>query len=126
MICRTTQLYSPSNHSGRLGWRAFDDVRLRRSRTRWESPPPALRRRTNITFTCGATTLEPPRRQDAAGAAGIDLSVELSTAAQLEGIHRGLAISAEIDARSAAKGRLIKRCATRSRRARIAVRCYVC
>jgi len=82
--------------------------------------------RTNITFTCGATTLEPPQPPESAGAAGIDLSVEVTTAARLELRQKGQAISTKIQPRSTAKGRSAGVFATRSRRARIAVRCYVC
>ena len=82
--------------------------------------------RTNITFTCGASTLGPRQPPESAGAAGIDLSVEVTTAA-LPGLRlKGRTIEAQIETRSTAEGRLIDDCATLGRRTPIAVRCYVC
>ena len=56
----------------------------------------------NIRLNCGASASEQPQPSESAGAAGIDLSVEVTTAALLVGIQRGAAISAKIEARSAA------------------------
>jgi hypothetical protein len=82
--------------------------------------------RPNITFTCGATTSEPPQPPESAGAAGIDVSVEVTTAA-LRGLGlEGQTVSTKIETRSTAEGRLICNCATLGRRTPIAVRCYVC
>jgi len=48
--------------------------------------------RPNIAFTCGATTLESPRPPEVAWAAGLCVSVEVSSAAPLDDIHRRLTI----------------------------------
>jgi len=80
----------------------------------------------NITFTCGATTLEPPQPLESAGAAGIDLSVEVTTAAPPGLRLKAKSVEAQIETRSTAEGRLICNCATLGRRTPIAVRCYVC
>jgi hypothetical protein len=82
--------------------------------------------RPNITFTCGATTLKQPQPPESAGAAGIDLSVEATTAALPELRLEGQITSTKIQARSAPEGRLTGMFAALGRRARIAVRCYVC
>jgi hypothetical protein len=56
----------------------------------------------NIRLNCGASASEQPQPPESAGAAGIDLSVEVTTAAQPGDIQRGSTISAKIEARSAA------------------------
>ena len=56
----------------------------------------------NIRLNCGASASESPQPPESAGAAGIDLSVEVTTAALPGDIQRGSAISAKIEARSAA------------------------
>jgi len=86
----------------------------------------ALVGKPNITFTCGATTLEQPQPPESAGAAGIDVSVEVTTAALPVFRLQGQTVSTKIETRSTAEGRLIDDCATLGRRTPIAVRCYVC
>jgi hypothetical protein len=60
------------------------------------------RSESNIRLNCGASASEQPQPPESAGAAGIDLSVEVTTAAQPGDIQRGSGISAKIEARSAA------------------------
>jgi len=59
-------------------------------------------------------------------AADLDVSGEMTAAAPLAVRQRRQTTSTKIQPRSTAKGRLAGVFATRSRRARIAVRCYVC
>jgi len=59
-------------------------------------------------------------------AADLDVSVEMSAAAPLAVRQRRQTTTTKIQPRSTAKGRSAGVFATRSRRARIAVRCYVC
>jgi len=59
-------------------------------------------------------------------AAELDVSVEMTAAARLELRQKRQTTSRKIQPRSTAKGRSAGVFATRSRRARIAVRCYVC
>jgi hypothetical protein len=60
------------------------------------------------------------------GAADLEVSVGGSSAARFISIEKDSGISAKIQARSAAQGRLSGVCATRSRRARIAVNWSLC
>jgi len=82
--------------------------------------------RTNIAFTCGASTMEPPQPRESAGAAGIDVSVEVTTAALPELHLKGQITTTPNSTSLDGEGSLTWMFATRSRRARIAVRCNVC
>jgi len=93
---------------------------------RVDGGPQGYMRGFNIRLNCGASASEQPQPPELAGAAGIDLSVEVTTAALPELRLEGQAVSTKIEPRSTAKGRSAGVFATRSRRARIAVRCNVC
>jgi hypothetical protein len=69
-------------------------------------PPPAPENPPNIRLNCGESASESPQPPELAGAAGIDLSVEVTTAALPGDIQRGSAISAQIEAQIGGVGSL--------------------
>jgi len=71
--------------------------------------------RPNIRLNCGASASEQPQPPESAGAAGIDLSVEVTTAAQPGDIQRGSTISAKIEAELGEWFDLEKICSNRRR-----------